>query len=87
MGLTDQLKEGGRIIIPVGRFWNQELVLLQKRGGKLEQQAVLPVSFVPMTGEAEGNPKSEGREPKEGRPAATARQRGESPKSEKGSAR
>jgi protein-L-isoaspartate(D-aspartate) O-methyltransferase len=72
--LIDQLKDGGRIIIPVGRVWNQELVLLRKRGGKLEQQAVLPVRFVPMTGEAEGKPKSEGREPKEGR----------SPKPEKG---
>jgi protein-L-isoaspartate(D-aspartate) O-methyltransferase len=72
--LIDQLKEGGRMIIPVGRAWNQELVLLHKRGGKLEQHAVLSVSFVPMTGEAEGNPKSEDRKPKEGR----------IPKSEKG---
>ena len=67
--LTDQLKEGGRMIIPVGRAWNQELVLLRKKGGKLEQHAVLPVSFVPMTGAAEG--KSEGRSPKtEGTPKA-----------------
>jgi len=72
--LIDQLKEGGRMIIPVGRAGNQELVLLHKRGGKLEQHAVLPVSFVPMTGEAGGNPKSEDRKPKEGR----------IPKSEKG---
>jgi protein-L-isoaspartate(D-aspartate) O-methyltransferase len=60
--LIDQLKDGGRIIIPVGPAWNQELVLLCKRGGKLEQQAVLPVSFVPMTGRAQG--KTEGRSPK-----------------------
>src|SRR5512137_2059533 len=65
--LVTQLKDGGRMIIPVGRIWNQELVLLRKRGGKLEQQAVLPVSFVPMTGEAQGNPNSEIRDPKEGR--------------------
>jgi protein-L-isoaspartate(D-aspartate) O-methyltransferase len=65
--LMDQIKEGGRLIIPVGRVWNQELVLLRKRQGKLEQQVVLPVSFVPMTGEAVGNPKSVGQEPKEGR--------------------
>ena len=65
--LTDQLKEGGRIIIPIGPAWNQELVLLRKRGGKLERHAVLPVSFVPMTGEASGNPKTESRKPKEGR--------------------
>jgi hypothetical protein len=42
-------------------------VLLRKRGGKLEQHAVLPVSFVPMTGEAEATPKAEGRNSKEGR--------------------
>ena len=57
--LIDQLKDGGRMIIPVGPAWNQDLVLLRKRGGKLEQQAVLPVRFVPMTGEAERNPMSE----------------------------
>jgi protein-L-isoaspartate(D-aspartate) O-methyltransferase len=56
--LIDQLKEGGRIIIPIGAAWNQELVLLRKRGGKVEQHAVLPVSFVPMTGEGKGNPKA-----------------------------
>jgi protein-L-isoaspartate(D-aspartate) O-methyltransferase len=55
--LIDQLKDGGRMIIPVGPAWNQELVLLRKRNGKLEQQAVLPVSFVPMTGEAKGRDK------------------------------
>ncbi len=72
--LVDQLKEGGRMIIPVGRIGSQELVSLRKRDGKLEQRAVLPVSFVPMTGRATGNPKSEIREPKEDR----------TPKSEKG---
>jgi protein-L-isoaspartate(D-aspartate) O-methyltransferase len=50
--LVDQLKEGGRMIIPVG-YGEQELVLLHKRGGRLERQNVLPVRFVPMTGEAE----------------------------------
>jgi protein-L-isoaspartate(D-aspartate) O-methyltransferase len=65
--LIDQLKDGGRIIIPIGPAWHQELVLLRKRGGKLEQHAVLPVSFVPMTGESGRNPKAEARNPKEGR--------------------
>jgi protein-L-isoaspartate(D-aspartate) O-methyltransferase len=51
--LIDQLKEGGRVILPLGALWNQELVVLRKQGGKLEQHAVLPVQFVPMTGKAE----------------------------------
>jgi len=50
--LIEQLKDGGRMIIPVGPAWDQELVRLRKRGGKLERQTVLPVRFVPMTGQA-----------------------------------
>ncbi|MCP5516897.1 MAG: protein-L-isoaspartate(D-aspartate) O-methyltransferase [Verrucomicrobiales bacterium] len=50
--LVQQLKDGGRMIVPVGR-WSQELILLRKRGGALEREAVLPVRFVPMTGEAD----------------------------------
>lgn len=50
--LVDQLKEGGRMIVPVGKNRAQDLVLLHKKGGQLEQRAVLPVRFVPMTGEA-----------------------------------
>lgn len=52
--LVDQLAEGGRMIIPVGgRGDPQELVLLVKKAGKIERKNVLPVQFVPMTGEAE----------------------------------
>lgn len=51
--LVSQLKDGGRMIIPVGPAGNQQLILLRKRGAQLERQAVLPVRFVPMTGEAE----------------------------------
>jgi protein-L-isoaspartate(D-aspartate) O-methyltransferase len=50
--LVDQLKEGGRMIIPVGAFGDQELYLLEKKDGELQRRAVLPVRFVPMTGEA-----------------------------------
>jgi protein-L-isoaspartate(D-aspartate) O-methyltransferase len=50
-----QLRDGGRMIIPVGdQASGQELILLEKRGGKVEQRAVLPVRFVPMTGKAQG---------------------------------
>jgi len=48
--LMDQLREGGRMVIPVGEF-TQELKKIVKRGGKLETTNVIPVIFVPMTGE------------------------------------
>lgn len=51
--LVEQLRDGGRMIIPVGGGMNQELVLLRKEGNKIEKQSVLPVRFVPMTGEAQ----------------------------------
>ena len=51
--LVDQLKEGGRMIIPVGREGAvQELVLLRKKDGKITRESVMPVRFVPMTGES-----------------------------------
>lgn len=51
--LIDQLKTGGRFIIPVGSGY-QELILITKPDkGKIKQQTLLPVRFVPMTGEAE----------------------------------
>jgi len=50
--LTDQLKDGGRMIIPVGDRFAQELYLLEKKKGQLKESAVLPVRFVPMAGEA-----------------------------------
>jgi protein-L-isoaspartate(D-aspartate) O-methyltransferase len=53
--LADQLKEGGRMIIPVGGPGDQELYLLEKEHGTLRRRAVSPVRFVPMTGEAQKN--------------------------------
>jgi protein-L-isoaspartate(D-aspartate) O-methyltransferase len=53
--LIDQLKEGGRMIIPIGSHSKQELVLLHKHDGRLDRKAVLPIHFVPMTGEAQGS--------------------------------
>jgi len=50
--LTEQLKEGGRMVIPVGPAGDQQLYLLKKEDGELEQRAILPVRFVPMAGEA-----------------------------------
>ena len=59
--LVEQLKDGGRMIIPVGPAGNQELVVLRKQGNRLEKRATLPVRFVPMTGEAQK--KTGGRKP------------------------
>jgi protein-L-isoaspartate(D-aspartate) O-methyltransferase len=51
--LVDQLKEGGRLLIPLGERYQQTLYLFTKREGRLEQTALLPVVFVPMMGKAE----------------------------------
>jgi len=48
--LIAQLKEGGRMIIPVGSpFRTQQLVLVEKSGGRVSTRNVLPVRFVPFT--------------------------------------
>jgi protein-L-isoaspartate(D-aspartate) O-methyltransferase len=49
--LKDQLAEGGRMVIPVGERYHQELVLLTKEKGVIKQKAIIPVIFVPMFGE------------------------------------
>jgi protein-L-isoaspartate(D-aspartate) O-methyltransferase len=46
--LLDQLAEGGKMIIPVGVYYNQVLYLLEKRNGKIRKTETLPVVFVPM---------------------------------------
>jgi protein-L-isoaspartate(D-aspartate) O-methyltransferase len=51
--LIQQLKDGGRMIVPVGTtMMDQQLYLLEKKNGELAQTAILPVRFVPMVGEA-----------------------------------
>ena len=51
--LLEQLKPGGRLVIPVGRpFSGQSLkVLVKKASGEIETTDVLPVGFVPLTGD------------------------------------
>jgi protein-L-isoaspartate(D-aspartate) O-methyltransferase len=57
--LKEQLKPGGRLVIPVGRpYMPQELLLVQKDAkGGFTQRKILPVAFVPFTGElnSDGN--------------------------------
>lgn len=48
--LIEQLKDGGRMIIPVGsRFRTQQLVLVEKQGDRITTRNMLPVRFVPFT--------------------------------------
>jgi protein-L-isoaspartate(D-aspartate) O-methyltransferase len=51
--LMDQLKEGGRLILPLGdsRLF-QRLTLITKKNGKPVVREIIDVRFVPMTGEA-----------------------------------
>jgi protein-L-isoaspartate(D-aspartate) O-methyltransferase len=48
--LIEQLKEGGRMVVPVGTY-AQELKKIVKQSGKIVTMDVIPVVFVPMTGE------------------------------------
>jgi protein-L-isoaspartate(D-aspartate) O-methyltransferase len=50
--LVEQLKEGGRMILPVGK-WSQRLIILRKEKGKVKKENDLPVRFVPMVHEKE----------------------------------
>ncbi len=50
--LIEQLKVGGRMVIPVGK-WGQELTLITKDEDGVTIEKDLPVIFVPMTGEAQ----------------------------------
>ena len=48
--LVRQLKDGGRMIIPVGSpFFTQSLMLVTKAGDKVTTNSMLPVRFVPFT--------------------------------------
>jgi protein-L-isoaspartate(D-aspartate) O-methyltransferase len=51
--LVEQLKEGGRMVIPMGQRYQQSLYLLKKINGKMETESLKPTLFVPMTGKAE----------------------------------
>ena len=52
--LTKQLKEGGRLIIPLGStLFHQTLTLITKVKGELEVKHISGVRFVPMIGETE----------------------------------
>src|SRR5262245_901755 len=53
--LKEQLKDGGRLVVPVGDE-SQDIVVLTKRGASFDERRILPVRFVPMTGAVRKKP-------------------------------
>jgi protein-L-isoaspartate(D-aspartate) O-methyltransferase len=51
--LLDQLKRGGKMVVPVGSFFQDLQVLTKHRDGSIEKKSVAAVRFVPMTGQAQ----------------------------------
>ncbi len=51
--LVEQLKEGGKMIVPLGERYQQVFYLFEKKDGQLVQTKLLPTLFVPMTGQSE----------------------------------
>jgi protein-L-isoaspartate(D-aspartate) O-methyltransferase len=49
--LLDQLAEGGRLVIPVGGEYSQDLIVLRKKRGEIEEEKVCGCVFVPLIGE------------------------------------
>ena len=49
--LKNQLKEGGKMVIPVGERFIQYLKVLTKKQGKIVEDSIIPVRFVPMINE------------------------------------
>ncbi len=54
--LLDQLAPDGRMVIPVGSFFQELKVLSKDKDGKISEKDIIPVRFVPMTGEIEKTP-------------------------------
>jgi protein-L-isoaspartate(D-aspartate) O-methyltransferase len=48
--LVEQLKPGGRLVIPVGRRWDVQelLVIVKKDDGSTTTKNTIPVRFVPL---------------------------------------
>jgi protein-L-isoaspartate(D-aspartate) O-methyltransferase len=51
--LKDQLAEGGRMVVPVGR-WRQWLELWRREDGDLSREKIVPVAFVPLVEDGDG---------------------------------
>jgi len=51
--LVDQLREGGRMVVPLGQRYDQVIHLFEKREGRLHATKLINTLFVPMTGASE----------------------------------
>jgi protein-L-isoaspartate(D-aspartate) O-methyltransferase len=51
--LVEQLAVGGRMVIPVGGFFQELKVFTKEKDGRISEKDIIPVRFVPMTGEIE----------------------------------
>jgi protein-L-isoaspartate(D-aspartate) O-methyltransferase len=50
--LVEQVREGGRIVMPVGDRYSQALVAASKAGDRMEEVSVCRCVFVPLIGES-----------------------------------
>jgi protein-L-isoaspartate(D-aspartate) O-methyltransferase len=58
--LIDQLAAGGRLVVPVGEFFQELLVIEKEPDGTVRRRTIAAVRFVPMTGQAQdASPKPE----------------------------
>jgi protein-L-isoaspartate(D-aspartate) O-methyltransferase len=48
--LLGQLADGGRLVVPVGDLYHQDLLLLFKHGGETATRILDPCQFVPLIG-------------------------------------
>jgi protein-L-isoaspartate(D-aspartate) O-methyltransferase len=48
--LLEQLADGGRLVIPVGDHFGQELQVWERHGSHFEPEPIIPVMFVPLRG-------------------------------------
>lgn len=49
--LLDQLADGGKLVIPVGDHYGQDLQVWERHGTHIEPESIIPVMFVPLRGE------------------------------------
>jgi protein-L-isoaspartate(D-aspartate) O-methyltransferase len=48
--LEEQLAEGGRLVVPAGARWTQQLVRVRRDKGRLRRETTIGVAFVPLIG-------------------------------------